>query len=88
MKTINDFSYAELWNIYVDVENWQADALPAVFVKNSVDMVDIFKLILKELDFGSKRTLIGNLGSYKVYTVPNKDEPNNNNDTVPVNIGL
>jgi hypothetical protein len=56
-----------LWNIPVDIENWQREELPPVLLKNCVDERTIFRLILEELNFKYVTSCVGKLGQCGVY---------------------
>jgi hypothetical protein len=46
--SVTNFKLAEIWNVTIDKENWQSEALPSVFIKNGVDEKVILQLILNE----------------------------------------
>jgi len=70
--SVGSVPVTELWNMPIDIENWQKDALPAVFIKNGVDEETILKLILKDINVMYVSEYVGKLGEYNVY-VSNKD---------------
>jgi hypothetical protein len=75
---VNDYSsigsvdITELWNIPIDIENWQKEALPYIFIKNGVDEKEVLKLILEDINVRYTHECIGKLGEYNVY-ISNKD---------------
>lgn len=52
------------WNMFVDIENWQKEALPAKFEKNTVCEKQVLKYILSEYNSVYTSTKFFRLGEY------------------------
>lgn len=48
---IRDVTLNDLWNLHIDIRNWQNDPLPAEFLKHSVSDKQILREIFEEMNY-------------------------------------
>jgi len=48
---IRDVTLNDLWNLHIDIKNWQNDPLPAEFLEHSVSEKQILREIFAEMEY-------------------------------------